>query len=423
MTLGAPAAAATTPEAPPAARSFAMFGDPAVSAFYAARRGAPLWLADGPGSPAASELIQILKRSAAEGLYDGPGYAAQAEALIARAQNGDSSALFEADRLLSTGWVQYVQLLHRPPAGMIYAEQWVAPRRESASDILKLAAAARSPETYLRSTVAVNPIYAQLRDAAWSQLQATGSPPDPRVLASLDRVRAFPRSGRYVVVDTASARLCMVDDGRIADSMKVIVGKPTSQTPMLASTIYYATLNPYWHVPPDLVRTLIAHNVLEPGARLSEGPRLPVAGGLRRRPRVLRPATSTGRRSPTARPQVRVRQLPGPGNSMGHLKFGFANDAGHLPARHAEKGAVRAATTATSATAASGSRMRSGSAAGCSAAIPSTDSSRPGAACAAADAGADLRHLPDGPGDRRPADVRRRHLRPRFRRRELAALR
>lgn len=328
MTLGAPAAAATTPEAPPAARSFAMFGDPAVSAFYAARRGAPLWLADGPGSPAASELIQILKRSAAEGLYDGPGYAAQAEALIARAQNGDSSALFEADRLLSTGWVQYVQLLHRPAAGMIYAEQWVAPRRESASDILKLAAAARSPETYLRSTVAVNPIYARLRDAALSQLQATGSPPDPRVVASLDRVRAFPARGRYVVVDTASARLWMVDDGRIADSMKVIVGKPTSQTPMIASAIHYATLNPYWNVPPDLVRTMIAHNVLSQGPGYLKAHGYQLLAGFGDDPAVLSAGDVDWKAVADGTAQVRVRQLPGPGNSMGHLKFGFANDAG-----------------------------------------------------------------------------------------------
>ncbi|MFL6801746.1 MAG: hypothetical protein ACJ8EQ_08270, partial [Sphingomicrobium sp.] len=116
LTPGAPATAATSPEAPPA-RSFAMFGDPAVNAFHASRGGEPLWLADGPGSPAASELIAILKRSSMEGLADGPGYAAQAEALIARAQSGDRSALLEADRLLSTGWVKYVQLLHRPAAG------------------------------------------------------------------------------------------------------------------------------------------------------------------------------------------------------------------------------------------------------------------------------------------------------------------
>ena len=326
MTLGAPAAAATTPEAPPA-RSFAMFGDHAVSAFYESRNGAPLWFADGPGSPAARELIQILKRSAAEGLYDGPGYAAQAEALIARAQSGHRAALVEADRLLSTGWVKYVQLLHRPAAGMTYAEQWVAPRRESATDILKLAAGARSPEHYLRSTAAVNPIYATLRDAAWGQLQATGAP-DPRLVANLDRARSFPARGRYVVVDAASARLFMVDDGRIADSMKVIVGKPSSQTPMIASAIHYATLNPYWNVPPDLVQRLIAPRVLEQGVSYLKAHGYQLLSDFGDDPQPVEPTDVDWKAVAAGEVNVRVRQLPGPGNSMGQLKFGFANDSG-----------------------------------------------------------------------------------------------
>src|SRR4029078_3659387 len=110
-------------------------------------------------------------------------------------------------------------------------------------------------------------IYAELRDAAWSAAQANGGQLDPRVLASLDRARDVPPQGRYVMVDTGGARLYMIEDGRIADTMKVIVGKadPSTQTPMLASTIYYATLNPYLHVGPDLVRPLIARNVLDQG--------------------------------------------------------------------------------------------------------------------------------------------------------------
>ena len=36
-----------------------------------------------------------------------------------------------------------------------------------------------------------------------------------------------------------------------------------------------------------------------------------------------------------------MRQLPGPANSMGEMKFAFANKAGHLPARLAGKGPVR----------------------------------------------------------------------------------
>src|SRR3954470_24051692 len=45
--------------------------------------------------------------------------------------------------------------------------------------------------------------------------------------------------GRSLLVDAASARLYMIEDGHVRDSMRVIVGKPASATPALKSTIYY----------------------------------------------------------------------------------------------------------------------------------------------------------------------------------------
>src|SRR6476469_5216044 len=75
----------------------------------------------------------------------------------------------------------------------------------------------------------------------------------------------IPVNGRYVLVDAASARLYMIEDGRVRDSMKVIVGKPQTPTPELKSVINYETLNPYWHVTADLAKTLIAPRVLQEG--------------------------------------------------------------------------------------------------------------------------------------------------------------
>ena len=36
--------------------------------------------------------------------------------------------------------------------------------------------------------------------------------------------------------------------------MKVIVGKPSGATPIIASTINYVTFNPFWHIPQDIAR-------------------------------------------------------------------------------------------------------------------------------------------------------------------------
>jgi murein L,D-transpeptidase YcbB/YkuD len=138
----------------------------------------------------------------------------------------------------------------------------------------------------------------------------------------------YPARGRYVLVDAASARLFMVEDGRIVDSMKVIVGKPTSQTPTIASKIYYATLNPYWNVPEDLARTLIAPRVLEQGVRYLREHNYEVLDGFGDDAAVISPAKVDWKAVAAGRATVRMRQLPGPANSMGRVKFGFPNNAG-----------------------------------------------------------------------------------------------
>ena len=99
------AAAATIPELPLPTRAYGGAADQAVSAFYAARRGAPLWLRAGASSNAARELIGVLAARALDGLPSGPALAARRRSLMARAQTGDAAALSQADRLLSTAWV------------------------------------------------------------------------------------------------------------------------------------------------------------------------------------------------------------------------------------------------------------------------------------------------------------------------------
>ena len=323
--LSVPAIAATNPELP-TAQAYQAAAYQAVDAFYATRGGAPLWLRGGSDSSAARELIGVLQRASLDGMPSGPAVAAQAQSLLERAQRGDPSALSAADRLLTSGWVQYVEALQTPPTGMAYADQWVTPRRDSAATILAKTAAAPSLAAFIRSVSAVNPLYAQLRDAAWTSMQSSGGQLDPRVLDSLDRARDIPPAGRYVMIDTAGARLYMIEDGRIADSMKVVVGKsdPSTQTPMIASTIYYATLNPYWHVSADMVQSLIARNVLDQGLGYlqSHGYQVLAPDGSEQ---PLDPARVNWHAVAAGDQTVQVRQLPGPLNSMGRIKIPFPN--------------------------------------------------------------------------------------------------
>ena len=318
--LVAPASAATNPALPIPQTPYASSSDQAVAAFYASRGGQPLWLRSGADSSAARQLIEVLRRAPLDGLASGPALAAQAQSLIARAQTGDPAALAEADRLLSAAWIAYVRTLQAPAPGMTYADSWVKPRQDTPMQILMRAAGAPSLASHVRAVSSVNPIYAQLREAAGAQGQV-----DDRVRANLDRVRSTPFQKRYIVVDAGSARLYMIDNNQIVDSMKVIVGKASAQTPMLASTIYYATLNPYWNVPPDLVRRLTAPKVLEQGLGYLKSHGYQVIDRYGEDAQPVDPAKVDWKAVAEGRATVAVRQLPGPANSMGRMKIGFPN--------------------------------------------------------------------------------------------------
>ncbi len=203
MTLAAPASGAGFPSIGTSVQSVDRSADGAVASFYAHRNGGALWLRDGPDSRAARELIGVLQGAAIDGMASGPALAAQANALLSRAHAGDPAALRTAERLLSTAWVLYVQTLQRAPAGMTIADGWAALRQQPGHEILQRAALADSLSAHVRSTAAVNPIYAELRQAAL----ASGSATEPRVLANLARVRATPFQSRYIMVDAGSAKL------------------------------------------------------------------------------------------------------------------------------------------------------------------------------------------------------------------------
>ena len=138
----------------------------------------------------------------------------------------------------------------------------------------------------------------------------------------------IPVHGRYVLVDAASARLYMIDDGRVQDSMRVIVGKPETPTPELKSVLNYETLNPYWHVTADLTRTLIAPNVLKLGAAYLTDRGYEILSGWGPDAEVLPPESVDWKAVAAGTAQVFVRQRPGPANSLGEFKFDLPNGDG-----------------------------------------------------------------------------------------------
>jgi murein L,D-transpeptidase YcbB/YkuD len=138
----------------------------------------------------------------------------------------------------------------------------------------------------------------------------------------------MPQRGRFVLVDAASARLYMIEDGRVRDSMRVIVGKPETPTPALKSDLRYETLNPYWHVPADLTQKLVAVRVLADGPSYLTGRGYEVVSGYTPGAQVLPASSVDWKAVAEGRARVHVRQRPGPANSLGQIKFDLPNSDG-----------------------------------------------------------------------------------------------
>ncbi|MFL6733672.1 MAG: L,D-transpeptidase family protein [Sphingomicrobium sp.] len=313
--------------APASADTAVVAADP-VAQFYRSRSQQPLWLLPQSGA-AAQQLLSLLDDAQADGL-DPKRYQTKAIAKALRAAWGGSpQAVQRAEMLLSQAYVAYANDLRRAPSiGVYYVDSQLAPHAESPATLLRAAASAPSLQQFVSGMGWMNPIYGQLRTAlATGQY---GSDAQRQLLAlNLERARQLPWGTRkYIIVNAAAQRLYMYEGGKVVDTMRVVVGKPKYPTPMMSALIRFASLNPYWYVPPDLAAERIAPNVVKEGLRYLKTHGYQVMSDWSENPSIVDPSTIDWKSVADGTVEVAVRQLPGPGNSMGQMKFMFPNREG-----------------------------------------------------------------------------------------------
>jgi murein L,D-transpeptidase YcbB/YkuD len=154
-----------------------------------------------------------------------------------------------------------------------------------------------------------------------------------RLAINTERAYRLPNTGlfpRYVVVDVGAAEAYLVDHDRIVDGMRVVVGAPKTKTPMMAVLLKDAKANPYWNVPPELIRSLTAKRIGQQGLSYLKDFHYEVLSDWSGNGTPVDPKTVNWKAiaSGTKQPTVLVRQLPGPWNSMGKMKFEMPNEYG-----------------------------------------------------------------------------------------------
>jgi murein L,D-transpeptidase YcbB/YkuD len=301
-----------------------------VNAFYRARGGSPLWLSPRSGA-AAQQLIQLLSTAQADNLNPRRYNVGRLSKVLAAARSGDPAAVQRAEIALSQAFVAYARdQKHDPRVGIIYVDPELRPTASSARFLLNQAASAPSLSDYVQQMGWMNPIYAKLRLALASRMYRSEA--ERRLLAlNLERARALPSGGqRYVIINAPAARLYMYEHGQVVDSMRVVTGRPDpiAQTPMMNAYIRYVALNPYWNSPADITAKRLAPTILKEGRAYFRNRGYELLSDWSDHAKVIDPMSIDWRAVQAGRVQARLRQKPGPANSMGKMKFMFPNAQG-----------------------------------------------------------------------------------------------
>jgi len=321
-----------TPVVPtePARAAAATPFDGEIADFYRARGGAPLWFAPNAGA-AAPQLIQLLATAQADRLNPRRYNIRGLQRAVSDVRTGSPAAIQRAEALFSAAFVAYARdLKHDPAVGIIYVDKELKPSPPSPSELLTAASKAPSLADYVQQLGWMNPIYAKLRQAIASRIYRNAAEYGLLQL-NLERARALPAGGsRYVIVNPPAARLYMYENGQVVDSMRVVAGRTDliAQTPMMNAFIRYVALNPYWNSPPDITSRKLAPTILKEGRAYFTKRGYDLVDQFGPDAHVLDPMSVDWHAVAAGRVQVKLRQRPGPANSMGKMKFMFPNEQG-----------------------------------------------------------------------------------------------
>jgi murein L,D-transpeptidase YcbB/YkuD len=167
-----------------------------------------------------------------------------------------------------------------------------------------------------------------------------------QVEINMERWRWIPHhlGTQYILVNTADYSLQVVAGLETLLEMRVVVGRPEQLTPVLSGDINYVVINPYWHVPHSIAVRDILPKLRKNPAYLREQHIAVLEGWGENAPKIS-PESVDWTAISEHNFRYKLRQEPGPKNSLGRIKFMFPNKFGvylhDTPSRGLFKRAIR----------------------------------------------------------------------------------
>jgi murein L,D-transpeptidase YcbB/YkuD len=140
-----------------------------------------------------------------------------------------------------------------------------------------------------------------------------------QITVNMERWRWLPEDlgTRRVMVNVASARVRMIEDGQQRFEGPVIVGETDKRTPMFSSAITHVIFNPSWTVPDKIARRELLPKVQRDGSYFARQ-------GIRMIG-TWHPGSAEDWGDAHHAEGFRLRQAPGPQNPLGRVKFLIPN--------------------------------------------------------------------------------------------------
>lgn len=141
--------------------------------------------------------------------------------------------------------------------------------------------------------------------------------------ANMEKWRFIPRTmpEKYLFVEMGRQELDVVENGQLADRMKVVVGKDLNGTPTMSDRISQIVINPFWHPPKSIIVKEILPIVKNDTGYWERNNMKILLNGQEVNPYTV----NWSQYSAENPPPFLFRQETGPQNSLGQLKFDLNN--------------------------------------------------------------------------------------------------
>jgi L,D-transpeptidase YcbB len=147
-----------------------------------------------------------------------------------------------------------------------------------------------------------------------------------QILINLERWRQMPHDlgERYVEVNIPDFSLKVVDQGKVVQTMRVIVGRKDRPTPTFIGRMTYLEFNPYWTVPPKIAKKDILPKIQNDPSFLIRK-QIRVFENWNATAAELDPLSIDWNALSDEKFPYRLRQEPAVSNALGQIKFMFPN--------------------------------------------------------------------------------------------------